>query len=123
MTKCSCLLNEQEIFNNKNRKYIKIYTFQKLLWQKFYRETNKGFNDVIQNISSSGPMWYLSERLLWLGEDGNVVVSDTSLNNSAALHTSSLGVSHFTVMQSDLQPMPGMLSLSQFVFKNINMHF
>ncbi|ROT69853.1 putative proto-oncogene tyrosine-protein kinase ROS [Penaeus vannamei] len=53
-----------------------------------------------------GPMWYLSERLLWLGEDGDLVVSDTSLNNSAALNTSSLGVLHFTVMLPDLQPMP-----------------
>ncbi|XP_042893267.1 proto-oncogene tyrosine-protein kinase ROS-like [Penaeus japonicus] len=53
-----------------------------------------------------GPMWYLSERLLWLGEDGDLVVSDTSLNNSAALHTSSLGVLHFTVILPDLQPMP-----------------
>lgn len=54
-------------------------------------------------------MWYLSERLLWLGEDGDLVVSDTSLNNSAALNTSSLGVLHFTVMLPDLQPMPGRL--------------
>lgn len=54
-----------------------------------------------------GPMWYLSERLLWLGEDGDVVVSDTSLNNSAALHTSNLEVSHFTIVLPNLQPMPG----------------
>ncbi|XP_071513555.1 proto-oncogene tyrosine-protein kinase ROS isoform X2 [Panulirus ornatus] len=53
-----------------------------------------------------GPMWYLSERLLWLGEDGDVVVSDTSLNNSAALHTSNLEVSHFTIVLPNLQPMP-----------------
>nr|XP_053657094.1 uncharacterized protein LOC128706089 [Cherax quadricarinatus] len=51
-------------------------------------------------------MWYLSERLLWLGEDGDVVVSDTNLNNSAAIHTSNLGVSHFIVVLPDLQPVP-----------------
>lgn len=59
----------------------------------------------------TGPMWYLSERLLWLGEDGDVVVADTNLNNSAALDTSDLGVSHFIVMLSDLQPMPGIFQL------------
>ncbi|XP_066980698.1 proto-oncogene tyrosine-protein kinase ROS isoform X4 [Macrobrachium rosenbergii] len=69
-------------------------------------EVNKFEPKFLPYTVKLGPMWYLSERLLWLGEDGNVVVSDTSLNNSASLHTSSLGVSHFTVMLPDLQPMP-----------------
>ncbi|XP_045603691.1 proto-oncogene tyrosine-protein kinase ROS isoform X2 [Procambarus clarkii] len=61
---------------------------------------------LLPNTVEVGPMWYVSERLLWLGDDGDVVVSDTNLNNSAALHTSNLGVSHFIVMLPNLHPVP-----------------
>ncbi|KAK8754621.1 hypothetical protein OTU49_016899, partial [Cherax quadricarinatus] len=67
---------------------------------------NKFPSKLLPHTVKVGPMWYLSERLLWLGEDGDVVVSDTNLNNSAAIHTSNLGVSHFIVVLPDLQPVP-----------------
>ncbi|KAK8385153.1 hypothetical protein O3P69_012149 [Scylla paramamosain] len=53
-----------------------------------------------------GSMWYLSERLVWLEEDGDTVVADISLNNSASLHTASLKVSKFTVVLAALHPAP-----------------
>ncbi|KAK7028897.1 hypothetical protein SK128_007908 [Halocaridina rubra] len=70
------------------------------------KEVQKFDAILLPHTVKLGPLWYLSERLLWLGEDGDVVVSDTSLNNSASLHTSSLGVTHFTIMLPELQPMP-----------------
>ncbi|XP_042220290.1 proto-oncogene tyrosine-protein kinase ROS-like isoform X2 [Homarus americanus] len=69
-------------------------------------ELSKFPSKLLPHTVEVGPMWYLSERLLWLGEDGDVVVSDTNLNNSAALHTSNLGVSHFIVVLPSLQPVP-----------------
>ncbi|KAG0723722.1 Proto-oncogene tyrosine-protein kinase ROS [Chionoecetes opilio] len=53
-----------------------------------------------------GSMWYLSERLVWLGEDGDAVVADIHLNNSASLHTASLHVAKFTVVLGALHPAP-----------------
>lgn len=60
-------------------------------------------------------MSYLSERLVWLGGDGDVVVSDTSLNSSASLHTAALGVIRFTIILPDLHPTPGELKGNNLV--------
>ncbi|KAK3864124.1 hypothetical protein Pcinc_030164 [Petrolisthes cinctipes] len=70
--------------------------------QKVMKQTPRLLPHTVQ----VGPMWYLSERLVWLGGDGDVVVSDTSLNSSASLHTAALGVIRFTIILPDLHPTP-----------------
>ena len=67
-------------------------------------------------------MVYVSERLLWLGAEGDLVVSDVSLNNSAILSTSYLEVTYFTVVLSDLQPIPGKLLTAVLILHLLSHH-
>ncbi|CAL4065204.1 unnamed protein product, partial [Meganyctiphanes norvegica] len=67
---------------------------------------------LLPDTATPGPTSFLSERLLWLNEAGNVIVSDTNLNNSATLKTANLQVTSFLVVLNELHPVPEM--------KNIN---